>query len=579
MRPLAALFLLILGAAWPTVASAQAVRGQLFDSESLGPVEGAMVWLVDSQGVQQAGYLTNAAGRFLLRAPSPGQYHLRVERIGFATAESSVMTLEADLVVDYRMEMVQEVIPLDELVVEGEQQCVIRPEEGLQSALLWEEARKALARAEWTGDQQAYRYRIMYYDRDLEVETLRVSGEERRYSSGVMRTPVRSLPGEDLAENGYIRPAPENSWDYFAPDANAFLSDPFLDTHCFNLVQRFEGNEELIGLAFQPVRQRDVPDIAGTLWLDRETAHLRYLEFRYTRIPWTIRDPRIGGRIDFEGLPNGAWIVRRWYIRMPVMAVNTTPIMGQVRPRERLLRFKESGGEIVEISTLDQRSIIQSESGSISGSVWDSVQGGPLAGAEVLLSGTDHSTTTNAQGHFLLGSLPGGLFRITFTHPRVDSLGISLEGEDVWIGVGQHQIVHLAMPTLSTLMADRCPPGEGAQEGIGEMTGIVFGTVRDAETGTPIPSAVVVLDWSGWDIRTSGGGVGERFTVLESTTGIQMEADASGNYLLCHAPARTLIRVHAEFGGLAGERIATRIVPGAYLRVDPLVEPQLPGGG
>ena len=68
MRPLATLFVLFLGAVWPTAASAQAVRGQLIDSETMAPIEGAMVWLVDSQGVQQVGYLSNAAGRFLLRA-------------------------------------------------------------------------------------------------------------------------------------------------------------------------------------------------------------------------------------------------------------------------------------------------------------------------------------------------------------------------------------------------------------------------------------------------------------------------------------------------------------------------------
>ncbi|MFG1691249.1 carboxypeptidase regulatory-like domain-containing protein [Gemmatimonadota bacterium] len=578
MRSLAALFILLLGAAWPTAASAQAVRGQLIDSENLAPIEGAMVWLVDSQGVQQVGYISNAAGRFLLRAPSPGEYHIRVERIGFTTVVSSPMMLEADQVVDYRMEMVQEVIALDELVVEGEQQCVVRPEEGLQSNLLWEEARKALTRADWTDDQRAYRYRILNYDRDLEAETLRVTGEERRYSGGVMRTPVQSLPGDDLAENGYIREAPGNSYDFFAPDANAFLSDPFLDTHCFHLVERSEGGEELIGLAFEPVRQRDIPDIAGTLWLDRGTAYLRHLEFRYTRIPWTIRDSRIGGQIDFEGLPNGSWIVRRWYIRMPVVAWDATPIMGEVRPRERLLAFKETGGEVVEISTLDRRSIIQSESGSISGSVWDSVQGGPLAGAEVLLSGTEHSTTTNAQGHFFLGGLPGGLFRATFTHPRVDSLGISMEGEDIWIAVGQHQIVYLALPTLRTVMADRCPPGEGEGEGIEEITGIVFGTVRDAGTGTALPGAIVVLDWSGWDLQYSGR-VGERVAVVENTSGIQLEADSRGNYLHCLVPARTRVMVHAEFGGLEGDHIPVRLVPGAYVRVDPIVELRLPGGG
>jgi hypothetical protein len=209
--------------------------------------------------------------------------------------------------------------------------------------------------------------------------------------------------------------------------------------------------------------------------------------------------------------------------------------------------------------------------------VWDSVQGGPLAGAQVFLTGTEHTTTTNEQGHFFMEDLPGGLFRITFTHPRVDSLGISMEGEDIWVAVGQHKMVQLALPALSSVIANRCPPGQGEDEGIEEITGIVFGTVRDSGTGEPIPGATVVLDWTGWSIPSAGRNL-DRVMVVGNTTGVELEADDRGNYLYCRVPSRTRVRVFAEFGGAEGEDIPVRLVSGAYVRVDPLVEIRSPQG-
>jgi hypothetical protein len=73
----------------------------------------------------------------------------------------------------------------------------------------------------------------------------------------------------------------------FAPSAlvaQALLSDPFLDAYCFRLANDAP-EPGLVGLAFEPVRRRDVADITGTLWLDAADARLRYLEFAYTWAP------------------------------------------------------------------------------------------------------------------------------------------------------------------------------------------------------------------------------------------------------------------------------------------------------
>ena len=75
-----------------------------------------------------------------------------------------------------------------------------------------------------------------------------------------------------------------------------------------------------MGLAFEPVRDTDQPDIEGTLWLDRETAALQFLEFGYTWAEYQEARGVARGRVEFEGLPNGAWIVRKFWIRMPRLA-------------------------------------------------------------------------------------------------------------------------------------------------------------------------------------------------------------------------------------------------------------------
>ena len=95
-----------------------------------------------------------------------------------------------------------------------------------------------------------------------------------------------------------------------------------------------ETKSGLIGVAFEPVKQRRDTDIEGVLWVDRESAQLRYLEFRYTPISWRGRELS-GGKVEFHQLPSGAWIVRRWSIRMPTR-----------------VGYKEYGAEIIRIEEI-----------------------------------------------------------------------------------------------------------------------------------------------------------------------------------------------------------------------------------
>ncbi len=291
--------------------SAQAVGGWLREEGTGRPIEGAVVVLLDEAGVQRAGTLTDAGGRFSLRAPAPGRYRLRAERIGFRSTLSPPLALAAGQTAEQDLLAPTEAVQLDGVEVESERRCVLRPAEGMRAATLWEEARKALNAAALTEAQQLVRFRVRVFDRRLDPQFLRAREEETAIRSRIGSQPFQSLDAEDLARGGYVRSEGGESV-YYAPDAAALLSDAFLDTHCFRVRPGKGETREMVGLGFEPLRSRRLPDIEGVLWLDARTAELRFVEFDYTRIP-IRRDAAQGGRVEYERLPGGAWIVRRWW--------------------------------------------------------------------------------------------------------------------------------------------------------------------------------------------------------------------------------------------------------------------------
>ena len=141
-----------------------------------------------------------------------------------------------------------------------------------------------------------------------------------------------------------------------------------------------EGRDEskgLIGLTFEPLEDRGITEISGTLWVDPATGELQWLDYRYEELDVPNRE-RLGGRVSFDGLPNGTWIVRAWSIRMPRLAATRTQ-RGSVRTE--LTGIKEEGGLIVRVSNVQGEVVLDSRAGIVEGVVMDSAGVAPVADA------------------------------------------------------------------------------------------------------------------------------------------------------------------------------------------------------
>jgi hypothetical protein len=542
-----AVFLLPLAFLPTSVCEAQIVVGHLFEAGSALPVEGALVVLVRESGEEEDGYLTNSAGLFRLRAGSAGQFRLRTERIGYGTVFSPPFELTSGQVLGMDLETAFAPITLEGIDVEGEQRCVVRPEEGLVLARLWEEARKALRVQDWTERKGLYEYQVSDYERELGPEGRLVQTETRETHTRVARVPYRSLPVEDLLTHGFIQRLEDGSFDFFAPDASVLLSDPFLDTHCFRLTEDRQAPGS-IGLSFEPIEERGLSDIEGTLWLERESAKLRSLQYWYTDLPYPGAAAPAGGRVEFQGLPDGAWIVRRWWILMPTVSPYWT-----VGPRRRVeykvTSFKEAGGEVREVYSADQLVLREVPQVILTGVVWDSTQGQPLSGAEVYLSGTSHEAVTDSAGRFSMMELPEGVYTAAFSHPLLDSLGLFPPGREVEITLDQVTDIELAVPSMETLLATLCEPDEENLQ-----TFALVGKVLLGGSERPIPRATVTIEWTRL-VERSRVDIRSDFTITEiKDHGFdQTMTDMDGRYVFCGLPPKTDIEVFPSFMEQVGD--------------------------
>jgi hypothetical protein len=515
---------------------AQTVRGILLEQESARPVAGTLVVLLDQNGEQRGSVLTDAAGRFILQAPSPGRYRLRAERIGYPSTTSPVLELSAGQDLDYRLTTASQTIELEGLVVKGsKRRCAIRAEAGVETATLWEEARKALSAAVHTQRRGRFRFTAERYSRELDLRTGRVRRESTQSRSGVGTDPFVSLPVEELRRSGYVHAGPAGLEEavFYAPDAEVLLSDEFLDDHCFRVQVGKSEQAGLIGLAFHPVGGRKLPDVKGVLWLDRKTAELRHLEYGYTGIELDGPTEKLGGRVEFERLPNGAWIVRRWKIRTPVVEKRLVQWRNASRQeRTVIMALREEGGEVTEIRTPAGMRLGGSIRSALAGEVFDSVHAEPMVGANVFLSGTAYSTRTDAKGRFRMQDLPEGVYSVGFSHPRLDSLGISFPPRDVTLRQGETSETALSV-SVHDLISALCP--NGLQKGMG----IVVGLVRDTSTGAPLPGAQVSLVWKRFSVE---GEVSQ--SLVENRNGFRVTSNDRGAYRVCDVPMN--VRVAAE---------------------------------
>ena len=172
--------------------------------------------------------------------------------------------------------------------------------------------------------------------------------------------------------------------------------------------------------------------------------------------------------------------------------------------------------------------------GYLRGIVWDSLVQGPLAGARVTVRGTPLAATTDASGRFHIDSVPAGEIVLRFRHPGLDSAGLSMLSQRAVIEAGRPTDVELTVPSHRTLRLLACR--EDAT--FGRDSGLVLGSVSDAETGERIAGATVVVSWV-----TARRGLDGRVDVRRPR--VVMTTDSLGNFYGCDVSTDLIVTMQA----------------------------------
>lgn len=506
--------------------AAQEVAGELRDRAG-APIRAARVVLLDSAGTRLSSGLTDAAGAFRLRAAADGRYRVRADRVGYAGTTSAWLTLRAGEATPLRLVANPTAVTLEGITARAGSRCGAASP---ATAVLWEEAGKALAAAEEAVRSEALRYRIVTYRRELDSGAQAILSETRQTTTGSAGTPFSSTPLDTLLGRGFVRAAGDSVlWD--APDGPVLLARPFVNTHCFHVVAH-EDSAGLVGLGFRPAGGRRLPDVAGTLWLDRATARLRYLEYRYVNVGPLGRNPRVGGRVEFEVLPTGHWVVRRWWIRMPT--AGPEEIFPESGPRPRLVRefrrrsLVEVGGEVTGAG--DHLISAGETPARIAGVVWDSLRGRPLAEARVSAVGTAWSAVADSMGAFVLGPVPPGTYTVSFSHPVLTALGEPNPPVTVTLPADSGRALALSLPPAERVAAAHCPT---LPTGRGVLVG------RAASAGQPASDAEVTVGWRSLS-RERRGANEQRLSTRSAE---------DGSFVICDIPIDLTLQISVRWNG------------------------------
>lgn len=530
--------LLLLGS---TTTGAQIVRGTVLERTTSTPLPGIVVTLLpagpsaspsDSLGRST---LTNERGEYAVRAPGPGHYRIAAKRIGVRRTFSEPFELVEGATHRLNIELDAVLPALPEVaVIVAPPLCAARPEQEARLRALWDEASTALFASQLARRDTLFLATVERYFRVVDARSLRVVGEDRKSYEGLFERPFASLSGDSLSKVGYWRELPNDSTAFYGPDADVLLSEAFLRDHCFTVQENVRDRGGLVGLGFAPVAGRQVPEVRGTIWLDARSFELRFAEFRYTWLPRTASSDRIGGEVHFARLPNGAWAVSRWYIRMPVYQRIVADGAGDrgsydfTRTRSLFnsptLRYlAEEGGTVHSARIAVSRTV-----GVVRGVALDSL-GRPMTAVTIALEGTERSATADAEGRFELHDVPTGRYVIAAAHDDYVRFGLPAASQEIDVEADSAATVRLMAADYRALATAAC---NGRAPDPTRSTLRV--TVTDSLTSQPARNTMMRLQWTEYAVQEHGD-IRYREVQPRST---QATTDESGAVVFCHLPAR-----------------------------------------
>ena len=186
----------------------------------------------------------------------------------------------------------------------------------------------------------------------------------------------------------------------------------------------------------------------------------------------------------------------------------------------------------------------------VRGVVFDSLRRQPIRNAFVSMAGSEQIATTDSRGRFQFDSVLPGVHRVTAQHPLLDSLGLSGLSARTTVTDGRDE-VSLAVPSFATLWGVAC----GGR--VPKDSGIVYGTIRDADGGAPVANVAVELSWS--DLLLD-----KKRHVIQRRWRVETRSNAVGGYAVCGVAPELGVQVHAsadssESGVIDLPPLATRV--------------------
>lgn len=210
------------------------------------------------------------------------------------------------------------------------------------------------------------------------------------------------------------------------------------------------------------------------------------------------------------------------------------------------------------------QSVLANAHASVSGVVYDSLAGAPMAGATVQLVAADgagnfaESTRSDSLGRFAFSSVPAGRYVLGFYHVTLDGLGLEPVVRGVRVNDALPVRADLAVPPARAVAAALCG-GSGERGSAANGSGAVLGRVRDARSGAALVGAQVNAEWL--ELTFERGRVARRIPRRTVTT------RDGGWYFVCDTPKPGSITLLARHENDSTDAIATDMpVSGVLVR-------------
>jgi hypothetical protein len=540
--------------------SAQVVTGTVVLPDSVTPVSGVIVIATDAGGTTLARGLTNGKGAFTVRLPAAATIDIKLLRIGYRPSKGPTVTVAAGAVQTVRIVFSAAAVSLVAVNVRERETCRVQADSGLMVASLWEEARKAMLTSQLTSEEAPLFAEWIEYDRTLDSASRMIRFQRVRTTKTATTHAFRSVPANILQTSGYVVDD-GGTTSYYAPDAEVLLSDGFVTAHCFHIVAPPANDPHVIGVAFTPTRERSgMHEIDGTLWINRTTAELRDLQFRYTNLPDAATAGKPGGSVEFRRLADGNWLVRRWSLRMPELVskpASTNLKLYVSGNRLALNAVQVRGGEVIRATRRDTL-VYQDTGASIAVQVVAQNALVPVVEARLELDGTDYTSFADETGKIVLSPILAGRYIARVHTALMDSLGMPPLTKEVETRMDA-RVDSLTLPSPRDLVARVCPA-----DSVRDGEGMLHGWLKD-ERARAISNAVVTVNWKESFSKMKDGAGATHLGFSAKTLGGR--TDGGGYWRVCGVPQEVPLSVGVVSD--SGSDIRTvRLVEVPFAQVD-----------